>query len=77
MTTLSNEAVIAEIGWTMQIIFDSTGGLIPKFWRPPFRDADNRIRAIAHEVFGLTTVLWNADSNGESASLVWPTCTYF
>lgn len=46
MTTLSNEQVVAEIGWTMQIIHDSTGGRLPRFWRPPYGDSDNRVRAI-------------------------------
>ncbi|OBZ76598.1 Chitin deacetylase [Grifola frondosa] len=56
MTTLSNLQVLGELGWTMQIIHNSTGGRIPKYWRPPYGDSDVRTRAIAHEVFGLTTV---------------------
>jgi len=63
MTTLSNEQVVAELGWTMQIIHDSTGGRMPRFWRPPYGDSDNRVRAIAREVFSLTTVIWNQDTN--------------
>ncbi|KAG8722828.1 hypothetical protein FRC08_007776 [Ceratobasidium sp. 394] len=63
MTTLSNEIVLAELGWTMQIIHDSTGGRLPRFWRPPYGDSDNRVRAIAREIFGLTTVIWNQDTN--------------
>ncbi|KAG8743382.1 hypothetical protein FRC10_012186 [Ceratobasidium sp. 414] len=63
MTTLSNEQVVAELGWTMQIIHDSTGGRLPRFWRPPYGDSDNRVRAIAREVFGLVTVIWNQDTN--------------
>ncbi|KAF8607717.1 chitin deacetylase [Ceratobasidium sp. AG-I] len=63
MTTLSNELVVAELGWTMQVIHDSTGGRLPRFWRPPYGDSDNRVRAIAREVFGLTTVIWNDDTN--------------
>lgn len=47
MTTLSNEMVVAELGWTMQIIHDSTAGRLPRFWRPPYGDSDNRVRAIA------------------------------
>jgi peptidoglycan/xylan/chitin deacetylase (PgdA/CDA1 family) len=33
LTTLSNAQVVAELGWTMQIIYDSTNGKIPRFWR--------------------------------------------
>lgn len=61
MTTLSNEAVVAELGWTMQIIHDSTGGRVPRFWRPPYGDADERIRAIAKNVFSLTMIIWNQE----------------
>jgi len=46
----------------MQIIADLNGGRIPKYWRPPFGDVDNRVRAIAKGVFGLETVPWNNDS---------------
>ncbi|KAG9101297.1 hypothetical protein FRC06_003216 [Ceratobasidium sp. 370] len=63
MSQLSNEMVLAELGWTMQIIHDSTGGRLPRYWRPPYGESDNRVRAIAKHVFGLHTVIWNADTN--------------
>lgn len=62
MTSKSNMGVLAELGWTMQIISDLNGGRLPKFWRPPYGDVDNRVRAIAKGVFGLETVPWNHDS---------------
>ncbi|PPR06961.1 hypothetical protein CVT26_004281 [Gymnopilus dilepis] len=62
MTTLSNMDLLGQFGWTMQIIHNSTGGRVPKFWRPPYGDSDLRVRAIAKEVFGLTTVIWNHDT---------------
>ncbi|GAA6000795.1 hypothetical protein JCM10207_004664 [Rhodosporidiobolus poonsookiae] len=62
MTTLTDEQVLGELGWTAQAIYDQTG-FVPKFWRPPYGDADNRVRAIAKEVFGMTLVGWDADSN--------------
>ncbi|KAJ7890800.1 hypothetical protein B0H13DRAFT_2234871 [Mycena leptocephala] len=58
-TTLSNEDVVAELGYTAQLIHDSTGGRVPKFWRV---NSDERVRAIAKEVFGLITVIWNQDT---------------
>ncbi|KAJ7047372.1 hypothetical protein C8F04DRAFT_1058591 [Mycena alexandri] len=61
-TTLSNEDVVAQLGWSLELIHNSTGGRVTKFWRPPFGDSDNRVRAIASEVFGLTTVIWNQDT---------------
>ncbi|CAE6516814.1 unnamed protein product [Rhizoctonia solani] len=62
MTTLSNEVVMAELAWTMQSISDISGGRVPRFWRPPYGDSDNRVRAIA-KLLGLTTVIWNDDTN--------------
>lgn len=62
MSLLTNEQLVSEFGWTMQIIHDSTGGRVPRYWRPPYGDADNRVRAVAKYVFGLTTVVWNQDS---------------
>ncbi|KII95212.1 carbohydrate esterase family 4 protein [Plicaturopsis crispa FD-325 SS-3] len=63
MTTLNNSMVLGELGWTMEIIHNSTGGRLPKYWRPPYGDADNRVRAIAKEVFGLDTIIWNQDTD--------------
>ncbi|KZV72117.1 carbohydrate esterase family 4 protein [Peniophora sp. CONT] len=62
MTTQSNELVLAELGWTAQLIYNSTGGRIPRFWRPPYGDTDARVSAIAREVFGMTTIQWNHDT---------------
>jgi chitin deacetylase len=53
---------MAELGWTMQIIHDMTGGRVPRYWRPPYGDSDNRIRAIAR-LFGLQQVDWNQDTD--------------
>lgn len=61
MTTLSNLDVVAQLGWTMELIHNSTGGRLPMFWRPPYGDTDVRVKAIASEVFGLTTILWNQE----------------
>ncbi|KAF8739239.1 hypothetical protein AX14_010403 [Amanita brunnescens Koide BX004] len=69
MTTLSNEELVAEFGWTTLLIYNSTGGKIPKYWRPPYGDCDNRVRAIAKEVFGLTTVVWNQDTEDWSLTV--------
>ncbi|GEM11926.1 chitin deacetylase, carbohydrate esterase family 4 protein [Rhodotorula toruloides] len=63
MTTLNDTQILGELGWTAQAIHDFSGGLVPKFWRPPYGDVDDRVRAIAREVFNLTLVGWNRDSN--------------
>ncbi|KAF9462650.1 hypothetical protein BDZ94DRAFT_1309542 [Collybia nuda] len=62
MTTLNNLEVLGQLGWTSALIKNSTGGRIPRFWRPPYGDSDNRVRAIAKEIFGLETILWNQDT---------------
>ena len=56
MSSLSNEGVVAELGWTMQILTDSNYGKIPAFWRPPYGDCDNRVRAIAKEASSTSPV---------------------
>jgi chitin deacetylase len=61
MTSLSNEDVVAQLGYTIAAIRDLSGGRIARFWRPPFGDTDARVSAIAKEVFGLTTVIWNRE----------------
>lgn len=61
MTTLSNEDVVAQLAWTMELIHNSTGGRVPRFWRPPYGDTDARVSAIAKEVLGLTTIIWNKE----------------
>ena len=56
MTTLTNDQVIAELGWSRKIIKDVLG-VTPTFWRPPYGDVDNRVRAIA-TAMGLQTSIW-------------------
>ncbi|MBW0466737.1 hypothetical protein O181_006452 [Austropuccinia psidii MF-1] len=61
-TSLTDEEILGELGWTMQIIHDfSVKKHIPHYWRPPYGDVDERVRAIAHHVFNLRTVTWNLD----------------
>ncbi|KAH9922844.1 carbohydrate esterase family 4 protein [Epithele typhae] len=62
MTTLTNEQIVGELGFSLEIIHNSTQGRLPRYWRPPTGDSDERVRAIAKEVFGLTTVIWNQDT---------------
>ncbi|KAK4046410.1 transcription factor IIF subunit tfg1 [Microbotryomycetes sp. JL201] len=58
LTTLSDEQIVGELGWTMQIIYDKSGQ-VPAFWRPPYGDIDNRVRHVEMR----STVLWNFDTN--------------
>ncbi|KAG6821277.1 hypothetical protein H0H93_002387 [Arthromyces matolae] len=50
MTTLSNLEIVAQLGWTAELIRNSTGGRVPRYWRPPYGDSDMRVRSIAKEV---------------------------
>ncbi|KAF9351811.1 chitin deacetylase [Mortierella sp. NVP85] len=54
MTTLTNEEIVAELKWTEKYIYDHTGYKV-KYFRPPYNDVDNRVRAIAREL-GFRTV---------------------
>ncbi|KAH8835918.1 hypothetical protein DL96DRAFT_97598 [Flagelloscypha sp. PMI_526] len=56
LTTLTNEQVIAELGWTRKVIKDALG-VTPNTMRPPYGDIDDRVRAISMAL-GLTPVMW-------------------
>ena len=56
LTTLTNEQVIAELGWSKKVIKDILG-VTPNTMRPPFGDIDDRVRAISLAM-GLTPIMW-------------------
>ncbi|GHJ88385.1 hypothetical protein NliqN6_4787 [Naganishia liquefaciens] len=57
LTNLTNEQIVAELGWTMKSIRD-TIGVTPNTFRPPYGDIDDRVRAVAAKM-GLTPVMWS------------------
>jgi len=57
LTQLSNEEIIAELGWSKKVIKDVLG-VTPNMMRPPFGDIDDRVRAISLAM-GLTPVIWS------------------
>ncbi|KAG0324486.1 chitin deacetylase [Podila horticola] len=59
LTTMTNAEIVAELKWTEKYIFDHTGYKV-KYFRPPYGDVDNRVRAIAREL-GFKTVIWSDD----------------
>lgn len=61
MTTLSSNAVVAELYWTIKLLKEVLG-ITPKCWRPPYGDVDDRVRAIAWQM-GLQTIVWDRDTN--------------
>ncbi|KAG0229163.1 chitin deacetylase [Actinomortierella wolfii] len=56
MTGLTNEQIVAELKWTEKAIHDIIG-VTPLYWRPPYGDVDNRVRAIATQL-GYKTAIW-------------------
>ncbi|RUP43214.1 hypothetical protein BC936DRAFT_137467 [Jimgerdemannia flammicorona] len=61
MTSLTNDQIIAELKWTEAII-NEVCGITPKYFRPPFGDIDDRVRAIAKQL-GFIPVVWDLDTN--------------
>lgn len=60
LTTLTNEQIIAELGWTREAIRQITG-VSPNTMRPPYGDIDDRVRAIC-QAMGMTPIIWTAAS---------------
>lgn len=74
LTTLTNEQIVAELGWTRKAIRDVIG-VTPLTFRPPYGDIDDRVRAIALAM-GMRPVLWTASREGVPAggdSIQWDT----
>jgi hypothetical protein len=46
-TTLTNAQIVAEMMYTAAIIYNNTG-LNPRYFRPPYGDIDDRVRAIVN-----------------------------
>ncbi|PRT55469.1 Chitin deacetylase 2 [Wickerhamiella sorbophila] len=59
LPSLTNEEIAAQLQWSM-FAMNVTGGVVPRFFRPPYGGIDNRVREIASR-FGLITVLWDSD----------------
>uniref|UniRef100_A0A0W0G8K9 chitin deacetylase n=1 Tax=Moniliophthora roreri TaxID=221103 RepID=A0A0W0G8K9_MONRR len=62
LTTLSNEQIVAELGWTRKAIKDVLG-VTPTTMRPPYGDMDDRVRAISLAM-GMIPISWTTAPNG-------------
>ncbi|QRV88745.1 chitin deacetylase [Ceratobasidium sp. AG-Ba] len=69
LTTLSNEEIIAELGWNRKAIKDVLG-VSPKTMRPPYGDMDDRVRAIC-KAMGLTPSFWTTEGELQYDSNDW------
>jgi peptidoglycan/xylan/chitin deacetylase (PgdA/CDA1 family) len=74
LTSLTNEQVVAELGWTREIIKIITG-VTPTTMRAPFGDIDDRVRAISLAM-GMIPIQWTRtaaagpfDTNGSCTCL--------
>ena len=72
MTTVSTEGIIAELGWTKKVIKD-TLGVTPIYWRPPYGDIDDRVRAIGMAM-NLYPVMWTRISATQTFDTLGPSC---
>jgi len=69
LTNLTNEQIVAELGWTRKAIKDVTG-VTPLTMRPPTGDIDDRVRAISLAM-GLTPILWHGQDPYEFDTNDW------
>ena len=53
---LTNEEIVAELGWTRKAI-QSVLGVTPVTMRPPYGDIDDRVRAIPLAM-GMVPIIW-------------------
>ncbi|KAG8905066.1 chitin deacetylase [Tulasnella sp. 403] len=69
LTTLTNEQIIAELGWTREAIRQITG-VSPNTMRPPYGDIDDRVRAIA-QAMGMTPIIWTGSGTNSFDTNDW------
>ncbi|KAF8967664.1 hypothetical protein BDZ97DRAFT_1802680 [Flammula alnicola] len=63
LTTLTNEQIVAELGWTRKAIKTFTG-VTPTTMRPPYGDIDDRVRAISLAM-GMIPIMWTSSPSGD------------
>lgn len=62
LTSLTNEQIVAELGWTRKAI-KAVLGVTPLTMRPPYGDIDDRVRAISLAM-GMVPILWTTSQSG-------------
>jgi hypothetical protein len=62
LTTLTNEQIVAELGWTRKAI-KTVLGVTPTTMRPPYGDIDDRVRAISLAM-GMVPIMWTRTPDG-------------
>lgn len=64
LTSQSNAQIVAEIKYTEAIIY-KTIGVVPRYFRPPYGDIDDRVRAIIGAL-GYKIVIWTTTPSRDS-----------
>jgi peptidoglycan/xylan/chitin deacetylase (PgdA/CDA1 family) len=67
---LKNEQIVAELGWTREIIKRITG-VTPTTMRAPYGDLDDRVRAIALAM-GLQPIQWTRGPDNTTLDTLGP-----
>lgn len=63
LTAMTNEQIVAELGWT-RLAIQKVLGVTPNTMRPPYGDIDDRVRAISLAM-GMIPMIWtNTPSSG-------------
>jgi peptidoglycan/xylan/chitin deacetylase (PgdA/CDA1 family) len=62
LTSLTNEQIVAELGWT-RLAIKTVLGVTPVFMRPPYGDIDDRVRAITLAM-GMIPMIWTRGPDG-------------
>lgn len=62
LTSLTNEQIVAELGWT-RLAIQTITGVTPVTMRPPYGDIDDRVRAIALAM-GMVPIIWTRAQDG-------------
>jgi peptidoglycan/xylan/chitin deacetylase (PgdA/CDA1 family) len=64
LTSLTNQQIVAELKFNEAIIYKAIG-VVPAYFRPPYGDIDDRVRAIVHAL-GYRVVIWGTSPSRDS-----------
>ncbi|KAI9100634.1 hypothetical protein DFS34DRAFT_615278 [Phlyctochytrium arcticum] len=64
LTSLTNAQIVAELKYTEAAIYQ-TIGKVPRHFRPPYGDIDDRVRAIA-SALGYSAMMWTTTPNRDT-----------
>ncbi|TPX44395.1 hypothetical protein SeMB42_g04349 [Synchytrium endobioticum] len=74
MTSLTNAQIVAEMLYTQAMIYNVTG-LAPVYFRPPYGDIDDRVRAIVNAL-GFRVAIWVKGYDSRDSDVVPSAASY-